>query len=120
MASANSTSCLSPARPPIINARPWPATHFRIGKDIYANFELTYADATNDYIVAALNASNGAPNTATSIWYNVIGQKMVGPFSYPKLPVRHPSNPYTVPTEYRARLMDTGDGFNFNSTDSKQ
>lgn len=95
-------------------------THFRIGKDIDANFELTWAEATNSYIVAPFNASNGSTTTATSIWYNVIGQKMVGPFSYPKLPVGHPSNPYTVPVEYRARLMDTGNGFNFNSTDSNQ
>ncbi len=95
-------------------------THFRIGKDIDANFELTWADATNSYIVTPLNASNGATTTATSIWYNVIGQKMVGPFTYPKLPVGHASNPYTVATEYRARLMDTGNGFNFNSTDSSQ
>jgi iron complex outermembrane receptor protein len=95
-------------------------TRFKIGKDIDANFELTWADATNSYIVAPLNASNGSTTTATSIWYNVIGQKMVGPFSYPKLPVGHASNPYTVATEYRARLMDTGNGFNFNSTDSSQ
>jgi len=45
---------------------------------------------------------------------------MVGPFSYPKLPVGHPSNPYATPIEYRARLMDTGNGFNFNKTNSDQ
>lgn len=95
-------------------------THFKIGNAINANFELTQAGATSDYIVAPFNASNGSTTTATSIWYNVNAGKMVGPFSYPKLPVGHPSNPYTVPTEYRVRLMDTGNGFNFNRTESDQ
>jgi iron complex outermembrane receptor protein len=95
-------------------------THFRIGSSIDANFEITAAGATNDYIVAPLNASNGSATSSASIWYDVIGGKMVGPFSYPKLPVGHPSNPYSTPVEYRARLMDTGNGFNFNSTDSNQ
>lgn len=95
-------------------------THFRIGKDIDANFELTWADATNSYILAPLSTNNGGTTTATSIWYNVLGQKMVGPFTYPKLPVGHAYNPYTVATELRARFMDTGNGFNFNSTDSSQ
>src|SRR6185369_7450107 len=49
-----------------------------------------------------------------------IDGKMVGPFSYPKLPVGHAYNPYATPTEIRARLLDTGDGFNFNRTDSNQ
>lgn len=95
-------------------------THFKIGKDINANFEVTYATALNSYIVPPLNASNGFSTTQRHIWYNVNGGKMVGPFSYPKLPVGHPSNPYSTPVEYRARLMDTGDGFNFNKTNSEQ
>jgi iron complex outermembrane receptor protein len=95
-------------------------THFRIGSSVDANFEVTAAGATNDYIVAPLNASNGSSTSSSSIWYDVMGGKMVGPFSYPKLPVGHPSNPYSTPVEYRARLMDTGNGFNFNTTDSKQ
>lgn len=95
-------------------------TNFKIGKDINANFELTYANAYNSYIVAPFNVSNGSTTTSTSIWYNVNGGKMVGPFSYPKLPVGHPNNPYNVPVEYRARMMDTGNGFNFNKTNSEQ
>jgi iron complex outermembrane receptor protein len=95
-------------------------THFKIGKDINANFELTYAAAYNAYIVAPLNVSNGSTTTSSSVWYNVNAGKMVGPFSYPKLPVGHPSNPYAFPVEYRARLMDTGNGFNFNKTNSDQ
>ena len=95
-------------------------THFRLGSSIDANFEVTAAGATNAYIVAPLNASNGSATSSASIWYDVMGGKMVGPFSYPKLPVGHPSNPYSTPVEYRARLMDTGNGFNFNSTDSNQ
>lgn len=92
-------------------------TSFKIGKETNANFDLTYADATNSYIVAPLTTQ---PTTASSVWYNAIDGKIVGPFFYPKLPVGHTSNPYTVPTEYRARLLDTGNGFNFNSTESKQ
>jgi iron complex outermembrane receptor protein len=95
-------------------------THFRIGKDINANFEVTTAKATSEYIVAPFNVSNGSTTSSTSIWYDVYGNKMVGPFSYPKLPVGHPMNPYSVPTEYRARMMDTGNGFNFNRTESEQ
>jgi len=92
-------------------------THFRIGKNIDANFEITTAGATSDYIVAP---SALQPTTSSSIWYNVRENKMVGPFFYPKLPVGHPSNPYPVATEFRTRLMDTGDGFNFNRTESDQ
>lgn len=92
-------------------------THFRIGQEINANFELTYATALNSYIVAP---SATQPTTSPSIWYNVNGGKMVGPFLYPKLPVGHASNPYKTPVEYRTRLMDTGDGFNFNKTNSEQ
>jgi iron complex outermembrane receptor protein len=95
-------------------------THFRIGSDIEANLEITNAAARSEYIVAPFNVSNGSTTTASSIWYDVYGGKMVGPFSYPKLPVGHASNPYTVPVEYRARMMDTGEGFNFNRTDSEQ
>lgn len=95
-------------------------THFRIGKEINANFELTYATALNSYIVAPFNVSNGSATSSRSIWYDVNGGKMVGPFSYPKLPVGHASNPYKTPVEYRARMMDTGDGFNFNKTNSEQ
>jgi iron complex outermembrane receptor protein len=95
-------------------------THFRIGKDIDANFEITTAGAVNEYILAPFSVSNGSTTTGSSIWYNVYGNKMVGPFSYPKLPVGHPMNPYNVPVEYRARMMDTGDGFNFSRTDSNQ
>lgn len=105
------------------NNKRWAAvsnTHFRIGQSIDANFEITAAGARNDYIVAPLNASNGNATSSTSIWYNVIDGKMVGPFSYPKVPVGNPANPYTTPVEYRVRLMDTGNGFNFNSTDSSQ
>jgi iron complex outermembrane receptor protein len=96
------------------------STHFRIGKDINANFEVTTAGETSEYIVAPFSVSNGSATSSQSIWYNVLGGKMVGPFSYPKLPVGHPMNPYSTPTEYRARMMDTGNGFNFNRTDSDQ
>lgn len=95
-------------------------THFRIGKDIDANFEITNAAASNDYILAPFATQNGGTTSSTSTWYNALEGKMVGPFSYPKLPVGHPNNPYTVPVEYRARFMDTGDGFNFNRTESDQ
>jgi iron complex outermembrane receptor protein len=95
-------------------------THFRIGEKINANFEITTAGETSEYIVAPFNVSNGSATTSSSIWYNVLGGKMVGPFSYPKLPVGHPMNPYTTPVEYRARMMDTGNGFNFNRTESDQ
>ena len=95
-------------------------THFKLGANIDANFEITNAGATNDYIVAPLSVSNGSTTAATSIWYNAVGGKMVGPFSYPKLPVGNNGNPYTFPVEYRARLLDTGDGFNFNRTESDQ
>ena len=92
-------------------------THFRIGKDIDANFEITKAGSTSEYIVAPFALQ---PTSSSSIWYNVRENQMVGPFFYPKLPVGHPSNPYSVDTEFRTRLMDTGDGFNFNRTDSDQ
>ena len=95
-------------------------THFRIGKNIDANFEITNAGASNDYIVAPFNVSNGSATTSSSTWYNAIDGKMVGPFFYPKLPVGHAMNPYAVPVEYRARMMDTGNGFNFNRTESDQ
>jgi iron complex outermembrane receptor protein len=92
-------------------------THFRIGRDIDANFELTAAGATTDYRLSAF----ATPSTSSSsIWYDMLGGRTVGPFTYPKLPVGHASNPYAVPVEYRARLMDTGDGFNFNTTTSQQ
>jgi iron complex outermembrane recepter protein len=105
------------------NNKRWAAasnTHFRLGKSIDANFEITLAGATNDYIVAPFNVSNGSATSSTSVWYNAIDKKLVGPFSYPKIPVGSPINPYTTPVEYRARMMDTGNGFNFNSTDSNQ
>jgi iron complex outermembrane receptor protein len=92
-------------------------THFRIGPHIDANLEITSASASNDYIVSPFATYS---TTSTSIWYDVYGNRMVGPFSYPKLPVGHASNPYTVPVEYRARLLDTGDGFNFNRAVSDQ
>jgi iron complex outermembrane receptor protein len=95
-------------------------THFRIGKAIDANFEITNAAASNDYIVAPFSTSNGGTTSSPSTWYNAIDGKMVGPFLYPKLPVGHLMNPYAVPVEYRARLMDTGNGFNFNRTESNQ
>jgi iron complex outermembrane receptor protein len=95
-------------------------THFRIGKSIDANLEITNAAASNDYIVAPFSMSNGSATSATSTWYNAIDGEMVGPFSYPKLPVGHVMNPYATATEYRARLMDTGNGFNFNRTESEQ
>lgn len=95
-------------------------THFRIGKDIDANFEITNAGASNDYIVAPFNVSNGSATTSSSTWYDALGGKMVGPYFYPKLPVGHAMNPYAVPVEYRARMMDTGNGFNFNRTESDQ
>ncbi|MYN05679.1 TonB-dependent receptor [Pseudoduganella sp. DS3] len=105
-------------------------THFRIGSSIDANFEITAAGATTDYIVAPFATSNGSSTTSSNVWYNAIGAKQVGPYFYPKLPVGHPMNlmqnaagqwvPGTAPVEYRARLMDTGDGFNFNKTDSEQ
>jgi iron complex outermembrane receptor protein len=105
-------------------------THFRIGSSIDANFEITAAGAETDYIVAPFAVSNGSSTTSSSVWYNAIDGKQVGPFQYPKLPVGHPMNlmqnaagqwvPGTAPVEYRARMMDTGDGFNFNKTDSEQ
>ncbi|QJE03468.1 TonB-dependent receptor [Massilia forsythiae] len=95
-------------------------THFKLGKEIDANLEITHSAATTDYIVAPFATNNGGSTTSTSVWYNVYAGKMVGPFSYPKLPVGHPNNPYSVATEYRARLLDTGDGFNFNRTDAEQ
>ncbi|GGX16286.1 TonB-dependent receptor plug domain-containing protein [Undibacterium macrobrachii] len=95
-------------------------TRFKIGSEIDANFEVTYSKSFDSYILAPFNVSNGSATSSSSIWYNVYGGKMVGPFSYPKLPVGHPNNPYTTPVEYRARMMDTGDGFNFNKTNSDQ
>lgn len=95
-------------------------THFRIGKNVDANFEITTAGASNDYIVAPFNVSNGSTTSTSTTWYDALNGKMVGPFFYPKLPVGHASNPYTVPVEYRARMMDTGNGFNFNRTESDQ
>ncbi|MFZ6818427.1 TonB-dependent receptor plug domain-containing protein [Undibacterium sp. Ji22W] len=96
------------------------STHFKIGKEIDANFELTYSNSYDSYILTPFNVSNGSTTTSSSIWYNVYGGKMVGPFTYPKLPVGHPNNPYTTPVEYRARMMDTGNGFNFNKTNTDQ
>jgi len=95
-------------------------THFRIGKDIDANLEITKSGSTSEYIVAPLSVSNQSATSSRSVWYNVNAGQMVGPFSYPKLPVGHPMNPYSVATEYRARMMDTGNGFNFNRTDADQ
>ncbi|WP_332861639.1 TonB-dependent receptor plug domain-containing protein [Janthinobacterium svalbardensis] len=92
-------------------------THFKIGKSIDANFEITNASASNDYIVAPFALSS---TSSPSTWYNAMDGKMVGPFYYPKLPVGHANNPYGKPVEYRARLMDTGNGFNFNRTESDQ
>ena len=92
-------------------------THFKIGKSIDANFEITNAGASNDYIVAPFALSS---TSSPSTWYNAMDGKMVGPFYYPKLPVGHANNPYGKPVEYRARLMDTGNGFNFNRTESDQ
>jgi iron complex outermembrane receptor protein len=92
-------------------------TRFKIGAGIDANVELTYASANNAYILAPFTVA--APTTSR-IWYNINAGQMVGPFFYPRLPVGHPNNPTTKPLEFRARMMDTGDGFNFNSTDSDQ
>ncbi|GAB3371622.1 TonB-dependent receptor [Massilia agri] len=95
-------------------------TSFRIGQDIDASFEVMHSGAENGYIITPFNVSDGYTTTTPRTWYNVYGGKMAGPFYYPKLPVGHPMNPYNYPVEYRARMMDTGDGFNFNDTDSKQ
>ncbi len=106
-------------------------THFKIGGDIDANFEITAAGAQTDYIVAPFQTSNGNSTSSTFVWYDAVGGKMVGPYSYPKLPVGHPYNytynqttgvktPRTAATELRYRFMDTGNGFNFNKTDSEQ
>ncbi len=95
-------------------------THFKIGANIDANFEITNAGATNDYIVAPLSVNNGGTTTASNIWYNAIDGKMVGPYFYPKLPVGNNGNINSQPIELRARLMDTGNGFNFNRTESDQ
>lgn len=92
-------------------------THFRLGQSIDANFELTAAGATTDYLLGAFTTNT---TTSASYWYDMLGGNLVGPFYYPKLPVGHASNPYSVPVEYRARLADTGDGFNFNRTTSMQ
>jgi len=96
------------------------STHFRIGKDINANLEITKSGATNEYILAPFSTQNGGTTTSTSVWYNVNAGKMVGPFSYPKLPVGNNGNTTGAAVELRARLMDTGNGFNFNRTDSEQ
>jgi iron complex outermembrane receptor protein len=96
------------------------STHFRIGSNIDANFEVMTAGAVNEYILAPFNVSNGYATTAPQTWYNVNANQMVGPYYYPKLPVGNAANPYNVPVEYRARMMDTGDGFNFSRTDSNQ
>lgn len=92
-------------------------THFRIGKAIDANFELTAAGATTDYLLGAFTTNT---TTSAAYWYDMYGGNLIGPFYYPKLPVGHPNNPYSTPTEFRARLADTGDGFNFNRTTSQQ
>jgi iron complex outermembrane receptor protein len=92
-------------------------THFRIGKEIDANFELTAAGATTDYLLSGFTTNT---TTSASYWYDMLGGNLKGPYYYPKLPVGHANNPYSVPVEYRARLMDTGDGFNFNTTQSQQ
>ena len=92
-------------------------TNFKIGQNINANVELTYAAAYNRYIVAPFLAQ---PTSGANIWVNVNAGKLVGPYRYPKLPVGHPKNPYAFPVEYRARFLDTGDGFNFNKTNSDQ
>ncbi|MYM97170.1 TonB-dependent receptor plug domain-containing protein [Duganella vulcania] len=92
-------------------------THFKIGANIDANFEITTAGATNDYLVAPLSTFS---TTSSNIWYNAIDGKMVGPFFYPKLPVGNNGNINSQPIELRARLMDTGNGFNFNRTESDQ
>lgn len=96
------------------------STHFRIGKDINANLEITKSGATNEYILAPFSTQNGGTTSSTSVWYNVNAGKMVGPFSYPKLPVGNNGNTTAAAVELRARLMDTGNGFNFNRTDSEQ
>ncbi|WP_432382130.1 TonB-dependent receptor plug domain-containing protein [Duganella sp. P38] len=92
-------------------------THFRIGKEIDANFELTAAGATTDYLLSGFTTNT---TTSAAYWYDMLGGNLKGPFYYPKLPVGHANNPYSVPVEYRARLTDTGDGFNFNTTQSQQ
>ncbi|WP_229632121.1 TonB-dependent receptor domain-containing protein [Pseudoduganella violaceinigra] len=92
-------------------------THFRIGKSIDATLEITSSGAKTDYIVPPFTTPSP---TSTYLWYNAVEGHTVGPFSYPKLPVGHAMNPYNVPVEYRARLMDTGNGFNFNRTNSEQ
>ncbi|GJI96525.1 TonB system transporter [Duganella caerulea] len=92
-------------------------THFKIGANIDANFEITTAGATNDYLVAPLATFS---TTSSNVWYNAIDGKMVGPFFYPKLPVGNNGNINPQAVELRARLMDTGDGFNFNRTESDQ
>ncbi|WP_432381147.1 TonB-dependent receptor plug domain-containing protein [Duganella sp. P38] len=92
-------------------------THFRIGKAIDANFEITNSGASNDYIVSPFALGS---TTTPYTWYDAVNGNMVGPFYYPKLPVGHPNNPFSVPVEYRARLMDTGNGFNFNRAESEQ
>jgi iron complex outermembrane receptor protein len=92
-------------------------THFRIGSNIDANLELTAAGATTDYLLSPFATQ---ATSSSTIWYDMLGGRTVGPFTYPKLPVGHANNPYNVPVEYRARLMDTGDGFNFNRTTSQQ
>jgi len=92
-------------------------THFRIGQSIDANFEITSAGAKTDYIVPPL--ATPSP-TSVNTWYNAVDGKMVGPYYFPRLPVGHAMNPYPYEVEYRARLMDTGNGFNFNRANSEQ
>ncbi|MBV6322884.1 TonB-dependent receptor plug domain-containing protein [Duganella violaceipulchra] len=92
-------------------------THFKIGANIDANFEFTTAGATNEYIVPPLATFS---TTSPNIWYNAIDGKMIGPFFYPKLPVGNNGNSTSQAIELRARLLDTGNGFNFNRTESDQ
>ncbi|MET0265866.1 MAG: TonB-dependent receptor, partial [Duganella sp.] len=92
-------------------------THFRVGKEIDANFELTASGITTDYILAPFSTT---ASSTTSLWYDMLGGRTIGPFQYPRLPVGHASNPYPQAVEFRTRLMDTGDGFNFNRTTSQQ
>jgi iron complex outermembrane receptor protein len=95
-------------------------TRFKLGANIDANFELTYATSYDSYIQPPLSTSSERSTTTKVIWYDVNGGKMVGPYTYPRLPVGHPYNPYKTPVELRARFMDTGDGFNSNTTRSDQ
>ena len=97
------------------------STHFRIGWSINANFEITASGCRDTTTSSHRSApTTAAPPPLPASGTTCIDKKMVGPFSYPEAAGRPPMQSVPVPVEIRARLMDTGNGFNFNRTDSNQ